>query len=199
MHFPFSSSRTINLPSFNIFITGRQLRFITVSQPFSSRQHIHYSDLGSLSCDYGISWSVLCWSYHWCGRLRCLMCTAVVFRPGVCAGSSSGEKFKVSNEFPDETLNFIKLHPLMDEAVPSIANRPWFLKTMVRWVESDVNYAWRSLSCKHGLVHISAAHFNGWIESFACDSDTKPERFVRYFMNHYIISARPWRKDDVSF
>uniref|UniRef100_A0A8C1R8Y3 Sema domain, transmembrane domain (TM), and cytoplasmic domain, (semaphorin) 6A n=1 Tax=Cyprinus carpio TaxID=7962 RepID=A0A8C1R8Y3_CYPCA len=54
-------------------------------------------------------------------------------RPGVCAGSSSGEKFKVSNEFPDETLNFIKLHPLMDEAVPSIANRPWFLKTMVRY------------------------------------------------------------------
>uniref|UniRef100_A0A672M2U5 Semaphorin-6A-like n=1 Tax=Sinocyclocheilus grahami TaxID=75366 RepID=A0A672M2U5_SINGR len=54
-------------------------------------------------------------------------------RPGVCAGSSPGEKFKVSNEFPDETLNFIKLHPLMDEAVPSIANRPWFLKTMVRY------------------------------------------------------------------
>ncbi|XP_067270714.1 semaphorin-6A isoform X2 [Pseudorasbora parva] len=54
-------------------------------------------------------------------------------RPGVCAGSSSGEKFKVSNEFPDETLNFIKLHPLMDEAVPSVANRPWFLKTMVRY------------------------------------------------------------------
>ncbi|XP_051508614.1 semaphorin-6A-like isoform X5 [Myxocyprinus asiaticus] len=54
-------------------------------------------------------------------------------RPGVCAGTSSVEKFKVSNEFPDETLNFIKIHPLMDEAVPSIANRPWFLKTMVRY------------------------------------------------------------------
>ncbi|XP_052419885.1 semaphorin-6A isoform X4 [Carassius gibelio] len=54
-------------------------------------------------------------------------------RPGVCAGASSGEKYKVSNEFPDETLNFIKLHPLMDEAAPSIANRPWFLKTMVRY------------------------------------------------------------------
>ncbi|XP_056628676.1 semaphorin-6A isoform X2 [Triplophysa dalaica] len=51
-------------------------------------------------------------------------------RPGVCA---SGERFKVSNEFPDETLNFIKIHPLMDEAVPSITNRPWFLKTMVRY------------------------------------------------------------------
>ncbi|KAG7253343.1 hypothetical protein CRUP_008472, partial [Coryphaenoides rupestris] len=39
----------------------------------------------------------------------------------------------MSNEFPDDTLNFIKMHPLMDEAVPSIANRPWFLKTMVRY------------------------------------------------------------------
>ncbi|XP_038869068.1 semaphorin-6A-like isoform X2 [Salvelinus namaycush] len=54
-------------------------------------------------------------------------------RPGCCAGSSSLEKYKVSNEFPDDTLNFIKQHPLMDEAVPSIANRPWFLKTMVRY------------------------------------------------------------------
>ncbi|XP_062854385.1 semaphorin-6A [Trichomycterus rosablanca] len=54
-------------------------------------------------------------------------------RPGCCAGTPSAEKFKVSNEFPDDTLNFIKMHPLMDEAVPSIANRPWFLKTMVRY------------------------------------------------------------------
>lgn len=55
-------------------------------------------------------------------------------RPGCCAGSSpTMEKYKVSNEFPDDTLNFIKQHPLMDEAVPSIANRPWFLKTMVRY------------------------------------------------------------------
>ncbi|XP_070689699.1 semaphorin-6A isoform X2 [Pempheris klunzingeri] len=54
-------------------------------------------------------------------------------RPGSCAGTSSMERFKVSNEFPDDTLNFIKMHPLMDEAVPSIANRPWFLKTMVRY------------------------------------------------------------------
>ncbi|KAM8864918.1 semaphorin-6A isoform 2-T3 [Synchiropus picturatus] len=54
-------------------------------------------------------------------------------RPGNCAGTSSMERYKVSNEFPDDTLNFIKMHPLMDEAVPSIANRPWFLKTMVRY------------------------------------------------------------------
>ncbi|XP_033946794.1 semaphorin-6A isoform X2 [Pseudochaenichthys georgianus] len=54
-------------------------------------------------------------------------------RPGNCAGIPSMERYKVSNEFPDDTLNFIKQHPLMDEAVPSIANRPWFLKTMVRY------------------------------------------------------------------
>ncbi|XP_016080396.1 PREDICTED: semaphorin-6A isoform X3 [Miniopterus natalensis] len=54
-------------------------------------------------------------------------------RPGCCAGSSSLEKYSTSNEFPDDTLNFIKTHPLMDEAVPSIINRPWFLRTMVRY------------------------------------------------------------------
>ncbi|XP_066567400.1 semaphorin-6A isoform X1 [Amia ocellicauda] len=54
-------------------------------------------------------------------------------RPGCCAGSPSLERYKTSNEFPDDTLNFIKMHPLMDEAVSSIANRPWFLKTMVRY------------------------------------------------------------------
>ncbi|XP_041315031.1 semaphorin-6A isoform X5 [Pyrgilauda ruficollis] len=53
-------------------------------------------------------------------------------RPGCCAGSTSLEKYVTSNEFPDDTLNFIKTHPLMDEAVPSIVNRPWFLRTMVR-------------------------------------------------------------------
>nr|XP_020027163.1 semaphorin-6A [Castor canadensis] len=54
-------------------------------------------------------------------------------RPGCCAGSSSLEKYATSNEFPDDTLNFVKTHPLMDEAVPSIINRPWFLRTMVRY------------------------------------------------------------------
>ncbi|XP_068032539.1 semaphorin-6A isoform X3 [Anomalospiza imberbis] len=54
-------------------------------------------------------------------------------RPGCCAGSTSLEKYVTSNEFPDDTLNFIKTHPLMDDAVPSIVNRPWFLRTMVRY------------------------------------------------------------------
>ncbi|XP_078070751.1 semaphorin-6A isoform X4 [Mustelus asterias] len=54
-------------------------------------------------------------------------------RPGSCAGSVLLERFGTSNGFPDDTLNFIKTHPLLDEAVPSIDNRPWFLRTMVRY------------------------------------------------------------------
>lgn len=54
-------------------------------------------------------------------------------RPGNCAGSITLERYETSNEFPDDTLNFIKTHPLMDEAVPSVTNRPWFLRTVVRY------------------------------------------------------------------
>ncbi|XP_072272156.1 semaphorin-6A isoform X3 [Pyxicephalus adspersus] len=54
-------------------------------------------------------------------------------RPGCCAGSATVERYATSNDLPDDTLNFIKTHPLMDEAVPSIVNRPLFLRTMVRY------------------------------------------------------------------
>ncbi|XP_030648913.1 semaphorin-6D [Chanos chanos] len=54
-------------------------------------------------------------------------------RPGCCAGHGSAEAFKTSIEFPDETLQFIKSHPLMDTAVPSIGEEPWFTKTRVRY------------------------------------------------------------------
>ncbi|XP_063044412.1 sema domain, transmembrane domain (TM), and cytoplasmic domain, (semaphorin) 6D, like isoform X2 [Engraulis encrasicolus] len=54
-------------------------------------------------------------------------------RPGCCAGHSPAESFKTSMEFPDETLMFIKSHPLMDAAVPSIGDEPWFTKTRVRY------------------------------------------------------------------
>ncbi|KAG5847800.1 hypothetical protein ANANG_G00130050 [Anguilla anguilla] len=52
-------------------------------------------------------------------------------RPGGCA--VQGSRFNSSNVFPDEVLNFVKTHPLMDEAVPSLGQRPWIVKTMVRY------------------------------------------------------------------
>ncbi|KAL1007554.1 hypothetical protein UPYG_G00088280 [Umbra pygmaea] len=54
-------------------------------------------------------------------------------RPGCCAGHGLAESFKTSIEFPDDTLLFIKSHPLMDAAVPNIGDEPWFTKTRVRY------------------------------------------------------------------
>uniref|UniRef100_A0A8C6TKU2 Sema domain, transmembrane domain (TM), and cytoplasmic domain, (semaphorin) 6D, like n=1 Tax=Neogobius melanostomus TaxID=47308 RepID=A0A8C6TKU2_9GOBI len=54
-------------------------------------------------------------------------------RPGCCAGHGPAASLKSSVEFPDETLQFIKSHPLMDTAVPSIRDEPWFTKTRVRY------------------------------------------------------------------
>lgn len=89
-----------------------------------------------------------------------------LFRPGCCAGSSSLEKYATSNEFPDDTLNFIKTHPLMDEAVPSIINRPWFLRTMVRWASSKPCSKWISPIPSHlyGTYHKSSLTSGSWFE-----------------------------------
>ncbi|XP_060611279.2 semaphorin-6D isoform X8 [Anolis sagrei] len=54
-------------------------------------------------------------------------------RPGCCAKHGLAEAYKTSIDFPDETLAFIKSHPLMDTAVPSVIEEPWFTKTRVRY------------------------------------------------------------------
>ncbi|XP_058484815.1 sema domain, transmembrane domain (TM), and cytoplasmic domain, (semaphorin) 6D, like isoform X3 [Solea solea] len=54
-------------------------------------------------------------------------------RPGSCAGHGPAAPHKSSIDFPDNTLQFIKSHPLMDLAVPSIRDEPWFTKTRVRY------------------------------------------------------------------
>uniref|UniRef100_A0ABM5EYG8 Semaphorin-6D isoform X4 n=1 Tax=Pogona vitticeps TaxID=103695 RepID=A0ABM5EYG8_9SAUR len=54
-------------------------------------------------------------------------------RPGCCARHGLAEAYKTSIDFPDEMLSFIKSHPLMDSAVPSVIEEPWFTKTRVRY------------------------------------------------------------------
>uniref|UniRef100_A0A8C1XQH1 Sema domain, transmembrane domain (TM), and cytoplasmic domain, (semaphorin) 6E n=2 Tax=Cyprinus carpio TaxID=7962 RepID=A0A8C1XQH1_CYPCA len=54
-------------------------------------------------------------------------------RPGSCAGDGPAAGYKSSTDFPDETLTFIKSYPLMDEAVPSVNNRPCFTRTTSRF------------------------------------------------------------------
>lgn len=43
-------------------------------------------------------------------------------------------QYNASSAFPDEILNFVKTHPLMDEAVPSLGHAPWIVRTLTRSV-----------------------------------------------------------------
>ncbi|XP_062965674.1 semaphorin-6B isoform X3 [Cynocephalus volans] len=52
-------------------------------------------------------------------------------RPGCCA--SPGMQYNASSALPDEILSFIKTHPLMDEAVPSLGHVPWIVRTLMRY------------------------------------------------------------------
>ncbi|KPP66306.1 hypothetical protein Z043_115202 [Scleropages formosus] len=54
-------------------------------------------------------------------------------RPGSCAGDGPAASYKSSTSFPDEMLSFIKSYPLMDEAVPSVGDRPCFTRTGSRY------------------------------------------------------------------
>ncbi|XP_053134250.1 semaphorin-6C isoform X2 [Hemicordylus capensis] len=54
-------------------------------------------------------------------------------RPGCCAGIGQAAGYRTSNDFPDEMLGFIKSFPLLDEAVPSVMEQPWFTKTSSRY------------------------------------------------------------------
>ncbi|KAM9385905.1 LOW QUALITY PROTEIN: semaphorin-6D-like [Pholidichthys leucotaenia] len=53
-------------------------------------------------------------------------------RPGTCAGDGPATDYRSSVQFPDEMLTFIKSYPLMDEAVPSVNDRPCFTRTSSR-------------------------------------------------------------------
>lgn len=43
-------------------------------------------------------------------------------------------QYNASSALPDEILNFVKTHPLMDEAVPSLGHAPWIVRTLMRSV-----------------------------------------------------------------
>ncbi|KAK0141397.1 Semaphorin-6B [Merluccius polli] len=50
-----------------------------------------------------------------------------------CPNHVQGSRFSSSNSLPDEVLNFVKTHPLMDETVPLLGHRPWVVRTMGRY------------------------------------------------------------------
>ncbi|XP_077169124.1 semaphorin-6A-like [Paroedura picta] len=54
-------------------------------------------------------------------------------RPVSCAGSEPLEAYTSSKDFPDDILNFMKEHHLMDVGISSTESQPWFLRTMVKY------------------------------------------------------------------
>ncbi|XP_048086181.1 semaphorin-6D-like [Alosa alosa] len=54
-------------------------------------------------------------------------------RPGSCAGDGPAAAYTSSTSFPDDMLTFIKSYPLMDEAVPSVGERPLFVRSASRY------------------------------------------------------------------
>lgn len=66
------------------------------------------------------------------GPPNCLTTPSSPPRPGCCA--APGMQYNASSAFPDEILSFVKTHPLMDEAVPSLGHVPWIVRTLTRSV-----------------------------------------------------------------
>lgn len=105
----------------------------------------HFSSLDGPTTHYIISqlWNKMLL----CLCSLCLTCTETcLIRPGGCA--VQGSRFNSSNSFPDEMLNFVKTHPLMDEAIPSLGQKPWIVKTMVRWGQTQWVYFMDGLSTR---------------------------------------------------
>ncbi|XP_077175996.1 semaphorin-6C isoform X2 [Paroedura picta] len=98
-------------------------------------------------------------------------------RPGSCAGVGQASSYRTSNEFPDEMLGFIKSFPLLDEAVPSVTESPWFSKTSSRYKLTRLavdtaagpfrNYTVLFLGSEDGMVLkvVARTHENSTVET----------------------------------
>uniref|UniRef100_A0A8C6MER8 Sema domain, transmembrane domain (TM), and cytoplasmic domain, (semaphorin) 6Ca n=1 Tax=Nothobranchius furzeri TaxID=105023 RepID=A0A8C6MER8_NOTFU len=80
-------------------------------------------------------------------------------RPGTCAGDGPASDYKSSVQFPDEMLTFIKSYPLMDEAVPSVNDRPCFTRTSSRSKLTQI------------VVDVSAGPHKDWTVMFLGSDD----------------------------
>ncbi|XP_051893710.1 semaphorin-4D isoform X2 [Pristis pectinata] len=66
--------------------------------------------------------------------------TVPVPRPGACINSNIRQSgFKTSLDLPDKTLQFVRDHPLMDDLVTPINNRPKLIKQGVKYTQIVVD------------------------------------------------------------
>ncbi|KAF3834914.1 hypothetical protein F7725_027472 [Dissostichus mawsoni] len=96
-------------------------------------------------------------------------------RPGGCA--VQGSKFNSSNAFPDEMLNFVKTHPLMDEAVPSLGQRPWIVRTMVSCFTVLLSFKEENVPNESGSSKWSALNLSRYqLNKIVVDTEAGPHR-----------------------
>ncbi|XP_067872222.1 semaphorin-4D-like isoform X2 [Heterodontus francisci] len=66
--------------------------------------------------------------------------TVPIPRPGACINNNIHKKgFKTSLDLPDRTLQFVKDHPLMDDVVTPINNRPKLIKQGIKYTQLAVD------------------------------------------------------------
>lgn len=103
-----------------------------------------------------------------------------VLRPGGCA--VQGSRFSSSTTLPDEVLNFVKTHPLMDETVPLLGHRPWVVKTMGRYTLTHILYISVLFVCcepvdgEDDVLRVSMCSCRYQLTSMVVDTEAGPHK-----------------------
>ncbi|XP_059871077.1 semaphorin-4D isoform X2 [Delphinus delphis] len=77
-------------------------------------------------------------------------------RPGACINREArAANFSSSLNLPDKTLQFVKDHPLMDDSVTPIDNRPRLIKSDVNYTQIVVDRTWALDGTVHDVMFVS--------------------------------------------
>ncbi|XP_060546564.1 semaphorin-4D isoform X2 [Pantherophis guttatus] len=92
-------------------------------------------------------------------------------RPGACINKEAkAENFKSTLNLPDKTLQFVKDHPLMDDSVTPIGDRPRLIKRDVKYTQivvdqvralNDTLYDVMFIGTDQGALHKAISYENG--------------------------------------
>uniref|UniRef100_A0A2K6KRG5 Semaphorin 6B n=1 Tax=Rhinopithecus bieti TaxID=61621 RepID=A0A2K6KRG5_RHIBE len=110
-----------------VSLGGRPVVLAVFSTPSNRSAPTNGSELGAFEAEEGRSLEVRSLKPDLYVRPDHTLATP---RPGCCA--APGMQYNASSALPDDILNFVKTHPLMDEAVPSLGHAPWIVRTLMR-------------------------------------------------------------------